>query len=242
MKLNLFRLMMAVALSAGLAAADTMTSVSCATPTAALQTGTSSCDAPGSYGYSQATVRSNVLLPSTASEAAVIKAVTSASAMQFGTHGIAGTATAQSMADIGIIFDTAGAARSGLLELNFTQNAWAAPVNGFISESLSVGSYRVTPGGSNFSIWIPIQLGGEFGFDYAQSLTAIGSAGSGVTSGNVDAAITLQAFEADGVTGVQLFDPPGSPAPLLATPEPGGLGLMTMAIAGGLLFLMRSRR
>ena len=139
--------------------------------------------------------------------------------MQYGVHGIAGTATAQSSADIGILFDTSGPLRDGLLELNFTQNAWQMPSNGYLSELLTIGSYTVDPNGNSLiSIWIPIQLGSQFGFDYLATVAAIGSSGGGLASGAIESQISLQAFEADGTTGVQLFDPPGNPDTLLSRP------------------------
>jgi hypothetical protein len=243
---NLECLVLALALGsvlAGCAAADILAAVSCSTPTAAFQTNGSSCDAMGSYGYSKAAVSSSVELAATASGAAIIEATSTASLMQGGTHGITGTATGQSSADIGIIFDTTGAVRNGLLELSFAQSSWTAPLNGYISENLTIGTYTVAPDGSKLSaIWIPIELGSAFGFDYVQSLAAIGSSGSGVTSGTIGTALSLRAFEADGTTGVQLFDPPESPTPLLlATPEPGNLGIITAGVVG-LAFLFRLRR
>lgn len=225
------------------AKADTITSVSCSTPTAAFQTDTAACDAIGRYGYSQASVTTGVALPASASDTAVINVNSSAAALQYSLHGIGGTATAQSAADVGIVFDTTGATRNGWLELSLTQNAWTTPVNGAISGSLSVGSFSAASDGGNLtSIWIPIQLGTQFGFDYVTNLIAIGSTGSGLTTGAIDTEITLQAFEADQTTGAQLFDPPGSPAGLLETPEPQGLGMLAGLASLGILFFIRQRR
>ena len=171
-----WQIVSAFMLLCSLANADTVTSVSCSTPTAPFATGASNCDALGSYGYSQATAGFSEVMPTTASQAAVINARSTASALQFGAHGVAGTATAQSSVDLGIIFDTTGAVRSGLLELSFLQNTWVTPVNGLMKESLTVGSYSISPEGSSLStIWIPIELGSQFGFEYLQSIAAIGS-------------------------------------------------------------------
>ena len=220
----------------GTCSADTVTSVSCSTPTVALAIGSATCDAVGSYGYSQAAVSTNINLPATASDAAVITADSSVSALQVGVHGITGTATAQSSTDIGIIFDTTGPLRNGLLELSFLQDGWTTPINGYISDSLSVASYRVNPNGSSLSsIWIPVQLGTDFGFDFQQSLAAIGSSISGLSTGDIDSQISLLAFEADGTTAVQLYDPPGDPGNLL-TPEPASVGLMAAGLLAAVLF------
>jgi hypothetical protein len=228
---SILGLAIGITLLAGGAAGDTVTSVSCATPTASFVTGPASCNVLGSYGFSQASVNSGIVLPATAGDAAVINASSSVSALQTGIHGITATATAQSSADIGIIFDTSGAVRNGYLELSFLQNAWEIPENGAISESLTIGSYTASPDGASLSsIWIPIQLGTQFGFNYLESVAAIGSSGSGLTVGEIDSEISLLAFESDGTTAVQLFDPPGDPGSL--TPEPSSAGIVIAGILG----------
>jgi hypothetical protein len=228
-------LLLGLILAAFPGAADTVTSVSCATPTAPLATGASTCDAAGLYGYTQGNVSTNISLPATAADAATITANSSVSALQTGVHGISQTATAQASANIGIIFDTTGSLRNGLLELSFLQNGWTSPINGYMSESLSIGSYSVNPNGSSLSsVWIPIQLGSQFGFDYQQSIAAIGSSISGLSRGDIDSQISLLAFEANGTTAVQLYDPPGGPGNLL-TPEPASLGLMGLGLLSAAL-------
>jgi hypothetical protein len=228
---------MGLAVVAGTVRASTITSVTCATPTAVLATGAASCDAIGLYGYSQAVVSTGITLPGTATDAAVIQASSSASALQTGVHGIVGTATAQSSAEIGIIFDTTGPVRSGLLELSFLQNTWDAPLNGYLSQSLAIGSYSANPNGSSLSsIWIPIELGSQFGFDYTQSIAAIGSSIGGLSTGSIDSQMSLLAFEADGITAVQLYDPPGSPSNLF-TPEPANIGIMAIGLFSLILFV-----
>ena len=233
-------LLFGFALACGSAPADTVTSVSCATPTAPFVIGAASCDAIGSYGYAQATVASSVALPGTAGHPAVIEANSVVAALQTGVHGLTGIATAQSTANVGILFDTGGPVRNGYLELYFLQNAWHAPVNGVISELLTIGSYSASPDGSSLSsILIPIQLGTQFGFDYMQSVAAIGSSAGGLSIGDIDSQISLFAFEANGTTPVLLFDPPGDPVEAL-TPEPAAGGSVLVGIAGfALLFKFR---
>jgi hypothetical protein len=237
---SILALLFGFGLACGSASADTVTSVSCATPTAPYAIGGASCGATGSYGYAQATVSSSVVLPGTASNPAVIDASSGVTALQTGVHGLTGTATAQSSANIGITFDTGGPVRDGYLELNFLQYAWRAPVNGVISELLTIGSYSASPDGSSLSsIFIPIQLGTQFGFEYLQSAAAIGSSAGGLSIGDIDSQISLFAFEGNGTTPVLLLDPPGNPDAL--TPEPAAMGIMLVGIAG-LALLSKCRR
>jgi hypothetical protein len=220
-------------------AASTVTSVSCSTPGSPYLVSSTSCYQLGLDGYSRGAVNTTVSLPSTAASAALITASSNASALESSFRGVTATATAISAADIGIIFDTTGALRNGLLEMSFTQDSWTRPVNGYLSESLSVASYSVDPNGSSIrSVWIPIQLGTDFGFEYKESVTAISSALSGLTAGTIDSQISLQAFESNGTTPVQLFDPPG----ILLTPEPASLGLLITAGIFGAALLIKNRR
>jgi hypothetical protein len=222
--------------AAGVGSASTIiTSVTCSSPGAPYTTNTSNCYALGTEGYAQGAVTASVSLPSSISGAAVIDANSTASAIENTIRGIATTATGTSAATIGVTFDTNGPVRNGLVELTFQQLGWTPPVNGYTYESLSVASYSVTPNGTSFAVWIPIQLGTEFSFDYQQSLIAISS---GLSSGEIDSQISLLAFESNGTSPVQLFDPPG----VLATPEPASVGLMMMASLAGGAFLLNRRR
>jgi hypothetical protein len=218
------------------AATTVTTSVTCSSPGAAYLTNSASCYALGTEGYAQGGVTTSVSLPTSASGAGVISADSTASALETTIRGLTATATATASANIGITFDTTGPVRNGLLELTFDQLTWTPPANGYTNESLSVASYSVNPDGSNVSVWIPIQLGTDFSFEYQQSLTAISS---GLTSGEIDSQISLLAFEANGMTPVQLYDPPG---PSLLTPEPASIGMMMAAGVLGAAFLLKQRR
>lgn len=158
--------------------------------------------------------------------------------MLSGARGIGAFSTAEASNDLALNLDTAGPLRNGYLELNFSQNAWTAPGFGSISELLTIGTYSVSPGGQNLSVFIPVQLGTDFSLNFLDSLTVNGDAATGVASGAIGADISLLAFEADQTTAVQLFDPP---SPATATPEPASLGMMALGIliAAGLIHKSR---
>jgi hypothetical protein len=235
----LLLMLLSVSATVRIGSADTITAVTCTSPGAPYVINSSSCHAVGTEGYAQGNVATSVSLPSNLSGAAVIDANSTASAIENTIRGIATTATATSSANIGVTFDTTGPVRNGLLELTFAQLGWTPPVNGYTYESLSVASYSVNPDGTSFTVWIPIQLGTDFSFDYQQSLIAISS---GLSSGDIDSQIFLLAFEANGATPVGLFDPPSPSATIVATPEPASMGLLMMASVAGVALLFKRRR
>jgi len=215
-----------VIFSSGVILADTISSVSCSTPAAALVTGTSSCSA-SYYGYANASSISSVTLPAGAGQPLQIDSDSSGTAMLSGVRGIGGYSTAEASTDLTINLDTAGPVRAGYLELNFLQNSWTTPAFGSISELLTIGTYSVSPDGQDLSIFIPVQLGTDFGLSFLDSLTVNGDAATGAASGAIGADISLLAFETDQTTAVQLFDPPGS---VTATPEPASFGIMALGV------------
>lgn len=234
----LLTLCAALSLTGGVALCDIVNSVSCSTPGAALSTGSSSCTA-AEYGYASATVGASVTLPTSAAQAAQIDSSASGSAILGTVRGISSFSTAQASSDININFDTTGPVRNGYLELTFLQGAWAQPSFGSLSELLTIGSYSFTPDGQNLSIFLPMELGTEFAFSFLDDLTINGDAGSGMDSGSIGSDISLQAFEADKTTAVELFDPPSSAA--TAVPEPESLGMMVAATAVAVFLIHRSR-
>lgn len=219
-------------------AASTITSVSCTSPGAPYITNSASCYALGTEGYAQGGVTASVSMPASASAAVVISADSTASALETTIRSVSATATGTSSADIGVTFGTAGLVRDGLLELSFNQLVWTPPANGYMYETLSVASYGVSPAGSSLNVWIPIQLGTNFDFDYQQSLIAISS---GLTTGEIDSQISLLAFEANGVTPVQLLDPPGPLTAATLTPEPGSFGMMLVAGIAGFMVIRKKQ-
>jgi hypothetical protein len=88
-------------------------------------------------------------------------------------------------------------------------------------------------------VFIPIELGTQFGFDYLESITANGDAGSGSSSADIGADIAVQAFESDQTTAVPLFDPAASPAN--AVPEPNSIGMMMIATTLSLFLINKAR-
>ncbi len=225
-------------LTAGVGLSDIVNSVSCSTPGAALTTGSSTCSA-SEYGYASATVGASVTLPGSAAQAAQIDSSASGSAILGTVRGITSYSTAQASSNININFDTTGPVRSGFVELTFLQGAWAQPSFGSLSELLTIGTYSFTPDGQNLSIFLPMELGTEFAFSFMDDLTINGDAGSGMDSGSVASDISLQAFEADKTTPVELFDPPSSPSS--AVPEPESLGMMAVATAVALFLIHKTR-
>ncbi len=219
--------------------ASTITSVTCSSPGAPFANVANTCSAVGTNGYASATSSAGVLLPANANEAATITVVSTGSALETTIRALSTTAIATSSANVGVIFGTTGPLRNGLLELSFDQTAWIAPVNGSLSEWLAVASYSGDPNGGNLNVWIPIQLGSDFGFDYQESLTAISS---GLDTAEIGSQISLLAFEADGVTSVQLFDPPGPLSPSLFAPEPESIGLTLSGVVLGIAVLLKRRR
>jgi hypothetical protein len=231
-------LVAAVSLSTGIGLCDIVNSVSCSSPGAALSTGSSTCSA-SEYGYASATVGASVTLPTTAAQAAQIDTSASGSAVLGTVRGISSYSTAQASSDININFDTTGPVRSGFVELTFLQGAWAQPSFGSLSELLTIGSYSFSPDGQNLSIFLPMELGTEFAFSFLDDLTINGDAGSGMDSGSVASNISLQAFEADQTTPVELFDPPSSATS--AVPEPESLGMMAVGTAVALFLIHKTR-
>ena len=240
---SILNITLAIALAnfcAGVSAASTVTSVTCASPGVSLGTGTTICDAQGTNGYASAGANAVVILPTSASGPAMVDATSTATSLETTSHGFTAIATATSSDDISIIFDTVGPVRNGLLELNFAQNTWTHSANAILHESLAIGSYSTNPNGSNLaSVWIPIQLGKNFGFNYVQSILAISDAFTGMTTADIDSQISLLAFEANGSTPVQLYDPPGSPT---FTPEPASLGMIVAGALLGVAAFLRRRR
>jgi len=236
----MLKLTLGVILAAMFGVASTLTSVTCASPGAAYAVAATDCGALGTNGYARASVSSSVTLPSSATQAANIQLSSTVTALETTFRGIATSATATASADVGLIFDTTGAARNGLLELTFNQTAYTRAVDGIISQSLAIGPANPILGGSAQTIWIPIQLGSEFGFEYKQSVSALGNAFTGLTSGSIGADISLLAFESNGTTPVELFDPPGILSPSLFTPEPASFGIFIAGLCG--LGLLRKKR
>jgi hypothetical protein len=222
----------------GVALGDSVNAVSCSTPGAGLMTGTVSCSA-AFYGYANATSTSSISLPSSVGQPLEIDAADSASAMLGGARGISSLSMAESTTDVALNLDTAGSVRNGYLALNFLQSAWTTPGFGSLSELLTIGGYSVSPDGQNLSVLIPIELGTAFGLNYLDSIVANGDAGSGVSSGAIGSTITLAAFEADGTTAVDLFDPPSS---VVATPEPGAFGMVAAGLILGMGLVQKLRR
>jgi hypothetical protein len=239
MKIHLaFPALAILCISSGISRADSINSVSCSTPGAALVTAASSCSA-ADYGFANATSTSTVTLPSSVGQAAEIDSSASVSALLGGSRGISAFSTAQSSTSVSIEFDTAGPVRNGFLALSFLQTEWAAPTFGNISEVLSIGNYIASPNGQNLSVFIPIQLGTDFSFSYQDTLVSNGDAATGIDSAAIGSDISLLAFEADQTTAVNLFDPPSS---VVATPEPASFGLMAAATLAGVGLIRKSRR
>jgi len=237
MKIKSVSLVLAFAVfGSGVILADTINSVSCSTPAAALVTGSSSCSA-SYYGYANASSVSSVTLPAAAGQALQIDSNASGTALLPGVRGIGAFSTADASSDVTINLDTTGPVRNGYLELNFLQNSWTAPQFGSISELLTIGTYSVSPNGQNLSVFIPLQLGTAFGFHFLDNLTVNGDAATGAASGAIGADISLLAFEADQTTAVQLFDPPSS---IVATPEPASFGMMALGVLAVASLLRRS--
>lgn len=239
MKIHLVCLVFAATLiHSQVALADSVNAVSCSTPGAGLVTGTVSCSA-ALYGYANASSTSSVALPSSIGQPLEIDADGSASALLGGARGISALSMAESTTDVTLNLDTAGSVRNGLLALNFQQSSWTTPGFGSISELLTIGSYSVSPDGQNLSILIPIELGTDFSLSYVDSILANGDAASGLSSGAIGTSLSLAAFEADGSTPVDLFDPPSS---VVATPEPASFGVTAVGLVLAIALLYRSRR
>jgi len=240
MKIHLVCLVFAATLiHSQVALADSVNAVSCSTPGAGLVTGTVSCSA-ALYGYANASSTSSVTLPSSIGQPLEIDADASASALLGGALGISAFSMAESTTDVTLNLDTAGSVRNGLLALNFQQSSWTTPGFGSISELLTIGSiYSVSPDGQNLSILIPIELGTDFSLSYVDSILANGDAASGLSSGAIGTSLSLAAFEADGSTPVDLFDPPSS---VVATPEPASVGVTAVGLVLAFALLYRSRR
>lgn len=233
------KLIFGLALLSGLSVASSITSVTCSSPGAPFASALNNCSAVGTNGYATATASANVLLPTSANQAAIITSDSTGSALETTIRALSTTATATSSANTGIIFDTTGPMRNGLLEISFDQLAFTSPINGSLAESLAVASYSANPDGQNLNVWIPVELGTDFGFDYQQSLTSISS---GLDTAEISSQISLLAFEADGVTPVELFDPPGPVTPSLFAPEPASAGLMLSVVGIGVALFINQRR
>jgi hypothetical protein len=219
------------------ALADTVNSVSCFTPGAALITGATSCSA-AFYGYANASSTSSVILPSYVGQALDIQTSASASALLGSARGISAFSTAQSSTNLAISLDTTGPVRNGYLELNFLQTSWTAPAFGSINELLTIGTYSVNPNGQTFSVFIPVELGTSFNLTYLNNLIVNGDAATSSATGSIGSDISLLAFESDRSTAVGLFDPPAA----VATPEPGSLGMMAVAVLLAATLLCKTRR
>jgi hypothetical protein len=205
----------------------------------------SACNDPGPYGYANAEATGAVTLPQTAQDSATISVDTNASALAFGIRGQYLTSTANSKSDISIMFNSLGAVRAGLLEVNIDQTAWNSPINGMMGQNLAIDSYLYTcpnpcaAAGLPTSFWLPIALGADFAFNYSQEITVTSGSQSGVSSSDIATQIVMLAFEADGKTPVQLFDPPGPVTHALVVPEPATVAFV---VAGVLLLLAARNR
>ncbi len=219
--------------------ASTVTSLSCSTPASTLSSGSTSCSALGLYGYANTTSDTTVTLPASANQPAQIDTFSSGSALLAGIRGIANVSTAQVATNTSITFNTLGPVQNGYLELSFDQTAWNLPSYGQVGETMTIGSYTFNPSGQNIApVFLPILLGTDFSFTFQDSLIVNGDAATGADSGSVGADISLQAFEADQSTPVQLFDPP---SPNVSTPEPKSLGLFVVGALVALILIHKFR-
>ncbi len=221
-------------LGSAIVAADTVTSVTCATFGTPLVSNASSCYAAGSNAYSQATSSGSVTVASTV----LVSEETEASGLQGGIRGIGATSNASASADIQVNLASAGSVRQGLLEVTLTQLAWQIPYSGSLSEELTIGSNTYTLSGTSLPEFsVPVELGTAFGLDLMESLSLQASVFSGFSSAAIGSDVSVAAFEADGSTPVALFDPPG----IVATPEPGSGWVLLAMLAAVVAVKLRSR-
>jgi hypothetical protein len=138
---------------------------------------------------------------------------------------------AASSATITLDLDTAGSARPGvvLIDWNASTNGCCGMGGGSVSYNLGsgIGGNCGAPPATvcSYSVFEPITLGSDFAFTETEQFTA--TTLDEHEGGSLQANLSLQFFEANGETPVDVFE----------TPEPGPLGLAAV----GLLFLLGGR-
>ncbi len=207
-----------------LAAGTITTSVICTT-SAGNTTGTAACSGAGQVGASSsATYELSLNSLTTTVEA-------SAAAAPIG--GLT-TNAASAAASITLNLDTAGSPRAGYVLIDWTadENSCCGIGGGSVFYNLGsgVGGSCGAPPASvcNYKLYEPITLGSDFTFTETEQLEATTLEEN--DGGNLSASLTLQFFEANQVTPVEVVE----------TPEPAAIGLVGGGL--GLLCLLGFRR
>jgi hypothetical protein len=226
---------------------DVVSSTTCSILYSASASGATDCSITGTGEWpaeASATSTGSVALPTSASDPLSMTVSQSVEAHTGTSEWFTVNALATATTSIHVNLYTEGAVRDGYVEVS-SPTMWTVAPDGFTGRaSLSLGSYNGGCGGGgmdancyfgNILLWsptvnykLPFTLGNDFALDFTQTFNGDANMFSGATEGFGQTVFNFQFFEADGITPVMVFDPPGA----ASAPEPSTWSLAILPLVG----------